>query len=79
MDPDFANWTAEPFVPSSCSLRPIDRATTHARARKGAPGKARACWDLRWTVDGRRFFRRWERARDADAFAADLRRGQAMQ
>ena len=78
MGRDFADWTDEPFVPGSCSIRSVDRGTTQARPRKGASAKPRPCWDVRWTVDGRRFFRRFERAGDAEAFAADLRRGHAM-
>ncbi len=68
----------EPWIPSVCLVRPATKATTTSRPSRQKPTRPRPCWDLRWTVDGQRFFRRFDRAADADAFAADLRRGDAL-
>ena len=63
------------WVPASISLRRPVRTTSTTRATSQRPARERPCWDLRWTVDGKRYFRRFDRASDAEAFAADLQRG----
>lgn len=35
-------------------------------------------WDVRWAVDGQRFFRRFDRAGEAEQFARELRTGHAL-
>jgi integrase len=78
MAASFIDWPTEPFVPASCSIRPASRNSAQTRKRVGVATKAHACWDVRWTVDGRRLFRRFDRAGDAEGFTAELRRGHAM-
>ena len=61
-----------PFVPNRLVAGPPVRATTRARPRSGQAGGERVSWDLRWSADGRRGFRRFEHAADADVFRCQL-------
>lgn len=61
-----------PFVPNRLVAGPPVRATTRARSRSGQAGGERVCWDLRWSADGHRGFRRFEHAADADVFRSQL-------
>ena len=64
-----------PWVPSVVRLRPVKRGTTTSRTSGGRPGRERPCWDVVWTVDGQRFFRRFDKAAEADAFVVELHGG----
>lgn len=64
-----------PFIPTRVAVRVPQRTTTRTRTRADKPAKERPCWDVRYLVDGQRYFRRFDRASDADNFAADLRKG----
>lgn len=67
----------EPWLPAECRIRAPHRTTTRSRPRQGQPGKERPCWDVRYAIDDQRYFRRFDRAGDADNYVAQLRRGEA--
>ncbi len=70
--------TCDPWVPVEFSIRAPVRTVTRTRQRGAQVAKERPCWDVRFVVDGRRYFRRFDRAGDADAFVGHLRRGESL-
>ena len=70
---------SEPWVPRQVKFRPVKRTTLRRRATPKRPGSARPAWDVIWTFDGQRFFRRFDRAAEAEDFLIALQRGVATQ
>lgn len=70
-----------PWIADELVILPIKRGTTKSRPRgsggERADGKERACWDVRWRVDGMSYFARFYRSAEASAFAEDLRLSKA--
>ena len=68
-----------PWTPDSLTVMPILRAMTRVRPRgagaRSQEAKERACWDVRWRVDGLSYFARFYRAAEAAVFAEELRTG----
>lgn len=67
-----------PFVPTLFRVRPVTLGVTRTRGSSARPAQEQTCWDLHWTVDKIRGFRRFDRSSDAEAFAGHLQGGYAL-
>lgn len=67
-----------PFVPTLFRVRPVTPGVTRTRGSSARPAREQTCWDLRWTVDKIRGFRRFDRSSEAEAFAVHLQGGYAL-
>lgn len=70
---------SEAWVPRQVKIRPAKRTTATTRATGKRPGRSRPAWDVVWTFDGQRFFRRFDRSAEAEDFVVALQRGVANQ
>lgn len=70
---------SDPWVPRQAKIRPAKRTTATTRATAKRPARSRPAWDVVWTFDGQRFFRRFDRSAEADDFVVELQRGFANQ
>lgn len=67
------------WVPRQVKIRPARRARATRRSTATRHARNRPAWDVVWTFDGQRFFRRFDRSRDAEDFVVELQRGVANQ